>query len=100
MQEDPSIEVSVFKLTAASAQDARLVAARNGVKRLRMGLPPPPPAPLASSSPAVHAFCACFPPHSPRAPTILPLRAAQLRHPNVLAYKDSLEVEPDKPSAG
>ena len=34
-KDDPTAEVSVFKLTAA-AGDAKLAAARNGVKRLRM----------------------------------------------------------------
>ncbi|WIA22885.1 hypothetical protein OEZ86_009825 [Tetradesmus obliquus] len=44
--------VSVFKIAAADPNDVKLVAARNGVKRLKM-----------------------------------------LRHPNVLAFKDSLEVQ-------
>eukprot|EP00882_Tetradesmus_deserticola_P024416 GHRQ01026682.1.p2 GENE.GHRQ01026682.1~~GHRQ01026682.1.p2 ORF type:complete len:135 (+),score=28.82 GHRQ01026682.1:290-694(+) len=43
---------SVFKIAAADPNDVKLVAARNGVKRLKM-----------------------------------------LRHPNVLAFKDSLEVQ-------
>ncbi|CAK0749386.1 hypothetical protein CVIRNUC_001906 [Coccomyxa viridis] len=50
-KEDGSV-VSVFKLTSENAHDRKLVAARNGVKRLRM-----------------------------------------VRHPNVLAFKDTLEVE-------
>ena len=35
-QDDTPSDVSVFKVVASSAQDARLTAARNGVKRLRM----------------------------------------------------------------
>ena len=34
-QDSPPVDVSVFKITGASASDPKLVAARNGVKRLR-----------------------------------------------------------------
>jgi len=35
VQDSPPVDVSVFKITGASASDPKLVAARNGVKRLR-----------------------------------------------------------------
>ena len=34
-QDSPPVDVSVFKITGASASDPKLLAARNGVKRLR-----------------------------------------------------------------
>ena len=39
--------VSVFRISAANKEDPKLVAARNGVKRLRMVKAPPPPAPIS-----------------------------------------------------
>jgi len=66
----------VFKLVGASASDPKLVAARNGVKRLR----------------TVRGRQACRQPGLTR-------RGLQLRHPLLLQYKDSVELEADKAGA-
>lgn len=70
-KDDPAAEVSVFKLTAG-VSDPKLAAGRNGVKRLRAVR-------RAATAAAVGADA-----------------AAQLRHPLLLQFKDSVEVVDDK----
>jgi SCY1-like protein 1 len=94
VQEDPPAEVSVFKLTAASASDPKLVAARNGVKRLRTVRTPTPRAARPSGLRASQNTLVCVVPQP-----LKPVRALarrQLRHPHLLQFKDSMELEADK----
>lgn len=125
---DDGSAVSVFRIAAGDPADPKLVAARNGAKRLRMVrvLMYPPKlvggvlcvwfAPIAlivvatlrwRSSPwDAHTDARCLPPARPsstppppnppthpKPPASLLLASAQLRHPNILAFKDSVEVQ-------
>jgi len=91
VQDSPPVDVSVFKITGMSASDPKLVAARNGVKRLRtVRTRPRPPAAYSSQRRVVRCS---------RAAECASGRATQLRHPHVLQFKDSVEVEGDKGGA-
>ena len=75
--------VSVFRISAANKEDAKLVAARNGVKRLRMvGLFTPNPMPTKVG---ISQRAGCEPDQA--------RPATQLRHPNVLQFRDTVELE-------
>ena len=66
--------VSIFRTSSTNKQDPKLTSARNGVKRLRTVSITP-----QVLTPVVHAC-----PHN---------LALQLRHPNVLSFKDTAELD-------
>ena len=74
---DDSSPVSIFRISSSSKTDPKLVAARNGVRRLKMVLILIYVHMADLASPAViTSWC-----------------MLQLRHPNILAFKDTAEVE-------
>lgn len=91
--------VSVFRIAAANKLDPKLVAARNGVKRLKMvrwaAWPWGGGAALCTIGRAAgRGLCsgraALRPPHPP---LHHPPRPPQLRHPAILTFKDTVEME-------
>ncbi len=80
---DDGSPVSVFKMSSVDPADRRLAIARNGIKRLKMVRP----------CPAVNQSQHLDSPLSPEHTPVHLLCMLQLRHPNVLAFKDSAEVQ-------
>jgi hypothetical protein len=75
-------DVSVFRISAHSKDDAKLTAARNGIKRLR-----------GVSARAGGADARTRRTNRPRPTLAHPHLPLQLRHPNILCFKDTAEME-------